>query len=1160
MINGTLASQQYPKYLNEARIYFEHLRIFKLGLLFKDNVFKYQYKGSYEICFIQHVFYNIFKSTDGGFEWLSKFCDQMRARAVTKEKQDDPIVNDTKNLELANQIAVLKRALCKREATIKIEPELLTPIEYKFPTWVDEEIPSTFIKLEIQKNYEFSSTKSCILCSAQCGGSFAILRNDLLANPICENFMTHYIGDYQVNPTIQLIIKKTPEIKKELTKMCFDLTKHYHVCDSPQTCEEWDKHPPCLITQVSFRGGKVRPLTMFLPEINYLGSLMKNTFKKILTETVTNDLFVASKYYYEHILSKYHSGDWMHSGDLRSCTNLMDPRVSKELLWRVWKYCTGNENPKYRRILDLCFSYYRLVEKDLALIHIRERTPVEQKREHFNIWLKNAPYLKQMRGQHMGMSLSFWLMGTMHALTDSRVYHTPFPKISATDRWRMQYGGAISKSKVGNVVSKNGKDKLVTLERDKISSGEPTLPGSVTSFGDDVLQVTPLLRNIKFYEESIETFNQEWSTKGNFITKEGCVFTERVFSRVGDRLVPLIHIKSKLLFRELKDKRPYMLESIKNLSDSVDQEFNNKFLNRNGIYLYKKLDLAKRIMFLPFKKRIKSSHIPLHVSPKYGGLGMPGVWTKKDYRWMIGLYQLSKEPEFLKTWKALKRDTGPVLEKVKRTYPSMTKVHEGKNMYEKEMLREAIGHLTSLSENLLNVRTKVERHINVDEYADAYHRLYNKMKLKLLDRDFSFSLNRLDFNLTPSKLIGIDDDLDLLLNYKNKTDIIKLTANYRLSDKFELRKILGLGKQYLSLRDVYNFLLYYYRDIPVLETIQKEVPEKFPFEYKAMMKSALRFEPLWPITYLVAGIMDSGKRKGIEPHYVKFRDHSFNYYTHNKKVIAYKTIITPFEKLSIRQINHLKAIIYGSTKPSEVLDYVLDGSIIMPDVKVDLRTQFNEKWDLHIPRHREKLGKKYHFLPHSDYYLAVGTNWKLIPRSHIKLFLGIMYICTVTNTPKKGFAAYDFYITFSDRRLEKKFEREFDFDFSDDIGMYLAFCYLNSGADEATLILKSYKYNNNLSPTLTMWANFFRPMWPKINYLYLCYWQRLDFPALRTLCIDCEFLAAERTWLNTRKTGLSKNKKIIFLKDPDYGNYNNCKDEIWRNTFLLNMEIWVKSL
>lgn len=380
MRSGHLLDPNLRKYFTEAQTVFEHLRIFRKGLLFLDGRYRVEFKGFYQIYFLQTIFYNVICSPDSGFDYLSKLCDKFRAKAVTKEDQNDALVDATHNLRFCNQIAVLKKALARRQGTIKVEPELLQPKEFYYPPLIKEVIPECFVRVDIKKNQQFSSCKACLINTANCGGSYAILNNDLRSHEIYYEFVTHRYHNLELNPTIWHIINKTPVLRKKIRDICLDLCKDYHVCNNPKDCTRWDLHPACLMTQVSFRGGKVRPLTMFLPEINYLGSLMKNTFKAVLKENIVTDLFVNSKYYYSEIERSYHAGDWIHSGDLRSCTNLMDPRLSKEVLWDVWVHTTGKRNPMYRRILDICFSFYKLVELDDELDDIRKHLPIEEKK------------------------------------------------------------------------------------------------------------------------------------------------------------------------------------------------------------------------------------------------------------------------------------------------------------------------------------------------------------------------------------------------------------------------------------------------------------------------------------------------------------------------------------------------------------------------------------------------------------------------------------------------------------------------------------------------------------------------------------------------------------------------------------------------------------
>lgn len=970
--------QTYNERYRTAQIYFEHYRIFRKGLLFLNKNYKVIFKGSYEIIYLQFVFFNIFNSTDGGFEFLSKFCDEARKRAVTKELTEYPLLN-IKNLEFLNQISVLKRALCKRSATIKIEKDLLEYVPYSKPEWIQKTIRETFCRIPIQKNFQFSSTKSCLQASAQCGGSFAILQNDLKQLPIYNEFITHYQGEFEINPTIWHIIKHTPTLRKELNRLCFRLTDQYHDCADPVNCTEWDeKHPACLITQVSFRGGKVRPLTIFSPEINYLGSRMKNVFKEVLKQNANTDLFLHSKYYYEEIIKNYKPDSFMHSGDLKSCTNRFNPKVSRDILWDVWTYVTGNKSLKYHRILTLCFSYFKLVEKDLELIHIREKAPIELKRELFSTWLKKASYIKQLNGQHMGMSLSFWMMGVMHALTTNHVYKSPVPRITATDLYRLRVGLPIHKDKVdpkGDLYKYNA-----TLR------GHYLRPGVTFSFGDDHLHLNEFLKYIHYYRNIIEEFNQEWSNKGDFITKEGCVFTERVLTRKGDTLVPLVAIKSKLLFPEIWDKRPYTLESLKNIWTSMDQEYNVRFCNSMGIYFYKYINLAKRIMFERFSKL--KNKLPIHVGTEFGGFGMPGQWTKRDYKWLRGLYQISKGDDFTKTWKRLKKDIAPEMTEVKREYAKVYKTHTGSNFYFKDTVRRHINKLISPSENLINLRPKIQKDRNLDDYFGAYQRILNKIKLKSFERNSDFSLKRLKYNLVDRSLVGIDDDLNLALDYRNKYDFMEVTRDYKISDLLQVKKIIKNGLTPESLLDVYNYLYSYFKSsIKKLSSIiNNKIQEYFPFEYKSSFEALRNFETKYPFVCIIIGKEDNGKNHPL-PKKMGLAHRDFIFWPDSKeKGYFYKIIETPFSKLNTRQRKFLKAIIFSSSQPGKEKEDWFDFSVTVPSSVKSAQVTYDEQDQLTIESYNELTKNKWR-IQLADKYLFKTTKGNLLSIPEQKLIL-----------------------------------------------------------------------------------------------------------------------------------------------------------------------------
>jgi len=1069
--DGLQLIQSFKDCLSDASNTLEHWRIFRKILLFNDVRYKVDFKGSYEIMYLYYIFNGIFTSVDCGFEFLSKLCDDFRAHAL-KEKVDDYLVSNTKNLRFSNQVAVCKRALCKRPGTITIDENLLTYKKFKENKHLIEIIPQTFCQTGIVLNSQFSSTKACLINTQENGGAFSILKSDIKDLPIFQDFCSKQIGDYEVNPTIWSVIKNTPILRLALEEKCFKLVERYHDCNNPLTCENWDMHPSALITVVNFRGGKSRPLTMFLPEINYLGSIMKSTFKEVLKQNRTTNLFLRSKYYYDHIRDSYKPGMWLHSGDFKSCTNKMVTQFSKYVLWEIWIYVTGNKDLKYYKIISVCFSYFRLIEQDPELHAIRHSSNISEKRKLFEKWEQKAPFIKQLNGQHMGMSLSFWIMGAMHALETNLLYKSPKPRITFDDEYNIRLGKGIHPDKVLNM---RYTQALIPTERDKHSS-------EMFSFGDDCLHMSMDVDNINFYRQTIcQDWNMEWSNKGDFLTREGCVFTERVLTRQGAELVPLYTIKSKLLFRE-PGAPPYGLDSIKALSYDSD-EYSKAELLKLGFSQHKINDLAKRVMFEAYKDKI--SNIPLHVHPKYGGLGMPGFWNKKDYKWMIGMYQISKNESFNKQWKNFQKSLAPVLEEPKREYVKVHKVHEGDNFYTKSVIKDKIYNLIGLSESLVNDRPRVKTHRTINDINGSYQRVKNLMKTEFFKKDFRFNFAKLQDNMVDNRLIGIDDDLDLALGFREDRNYNKLTKNFIITDTDKIITIIkNANYNFYSIKEIYDYLIMYFKfDInKIINRLMLQLPEEKPYEFKA--NNRISFNPIWPVEILCIGIEDDGTIIGTN-----LTDLTFNYYNILGKRVAIKIVKTRFENLSKKQILVLSLSFRKYKSLDEDfkynIDYIIGNATSDKTKRIQNSTGFSYEYDfnkyqywkdiyLYIWRDIEIEIKnlEFLFLVANDIHIICEDNIRyhyIIDSSEKPLFnikgdlvraniTDIKYWNYIISSPKN---IYDVYI--------KKFRPEFNFLLTPAINKIIYYYYfklVGECSDE-----NAFHYANNAGDTQSIPAH-----------------------------------------------------------------------------------------
>jgi hypothetical protein len=637
---------------------------------------KTYFSGKYELFYNNHILKKILFQDH--YKNISELCDLFRKKAVTNEFVNEILVDSTKNRRFCNQVAIIKKALVRREGTGTIEENLLKYQEPSDLSDVIKLIPVTFPVVQDWKNSKMSKNKGCLLNPSQMGGSAAILTEELIQYNEAKEMMVNYIGDFKVEPTLNNFDKQTKVLRKVLIDHCFQKISKWHECDNPTTCNRWDLHPPCLFMDVTFRGGKVRQLSMMLPEINFLGTIIKDAFKKALKYTVSTDQFTRAKYYYDTISKNYSKGDWMHSGDMESCTNRFDPRTSRQIMTELFYYITKSKNSKYRKIIYTVFSFFRIYMQDDHLKFLRDSELNPKKRDLIMNYLEEMKYVKQYNGQHMGASLSFFMMGIMHALNEKLVYYRPYLKIG-TEVW------------YDYIHKKRIPDSFRCYGNRKRDEEKPTEDGFFTTFGDDSLHITPHYEDIQRMSDIVEVWNMRWSKKGNFISQEGCVFTERVFVRNGSKLVPLLHAKAKLLFRDPGDTKPYFISSLRSL-DSIFDEYDFKYIQRSGmtVQLRKIMDLTREIIKREVRKLPK--WVPRNLPQKYGGVGLQGPLMRSDRKWLYMLSIFAKDRTNYELVKLLKpiKSLEPKFAEIKRRTPKFLEVHKGNIPMERSSVKKII--------------------------------------------------------------------------------------------------------------------------------------------------------------------------------------------------------------------------------------------------------------------------------------------------------------------------------------------------------------------------------------------------------------------------------------------------------------------------------------
>lgn len=209
---------------------------------------------------------------------------------------------------------------------------------------------------------------------------------------------------------------------------------YMHDCpEDVRKCEH--AHPPLLHLPVLSRGFKARHLTMSTVAIRFVGStLQKYATKWLRNMPVTAELLQPTANWAKSIdrayqaLHKRFPGQpvYLHSGDLVGCTNNYLKEISREMIMKGFSFF-ANAHPEARKIVNLVLGSYRIyLSHKIKNLEFRDNVSVIDGFEEFLNMLDNSKegeeYFRQLIGQHMGMPLSFPVMGGMHQALYDVVY------------------------------------------------------------------------------------------------------------------------------------------------------------------------------------------------------------------------------------------------------------------------------------------------------------------------------------------------------------------------------------------------------------------------------------------------------------------------------------------------------------------------------------------------------------------------------------------------------------------------------------------------------------------------------------------------------------------------------------------------------------------
>jgi predicted ester cyclase len=191
-------------------------------------------------------------------------------------------------------------------------------------------------------------------------------------------------------------------------------------------------HPPLLHLPVLSRGFKARHLTMGPVAIRFIGSVIQKFCTKWLRHMpVTAELLQPNANWARSInrahkmLKDRFPNVYFHSGDLVGCTNHYLKEVSQAMILKGLSFFK-RQHPDAEVITKLVLGYFHIYLGQSLDLRFRDAAGVLDGFEGYLDLLQNSQedvdYFMQLMGQHMGMPLSFPVMGGMHQALYDVVY------------------------------------------------------------------------------------------------------------------------------------------------------------------------------------------------------------------------------------------------------------------------------------------------------------------------------------------------------------------------------------------------------------------------------------------------------------------------------------------------------------------------------------------------------------------------------------------------------------------------------------------------------------------------------------------------------------------------------------------------------------------
>jgi hypothetical protein len=228
-------------------------------------------------------------------------------------------------------------------------------------------------------------------------------------------------------------LKGQVKIFEELFEACLDqLADYIHDCPiDVRKCTH--SHAPLLHLPILSRGFKARHLTMGSVAVRFLGSVIQKFATKWLRNMpVTAELLQPNANWarsndraYRALIRRFNVV-FFHSGDLDGCTNHYLKEVSQAMISKGLTFFRSS-HPKAREVISLVLGYFTIYMSRNLDLRFRSDSSVIRGFESYldlvlNENLKERHAFMQLLGQHMGMPLSFPVMGGMHQALYDIVY------------------------------------------------------------------------------------------------------------------------------------------------------------------------------------------------------------------------------------------------------------------------------------------------------------------------------------------------------------------------------------------------------------------------------------------------------------------------------------------------------------------------------------------------------------------------------------------------------------------------------------------------------------------------------------------------------------------------------------------------------------------